>query len=156
MWVGWWRLAGWPGQELRTSSGRPTVLQKRCHVQAGPAGQPTDPPAVAPTWNLQVVGRPPFTGANQFQLLRNIERADARVPDAIAAQLSPHCRWAGWQLDGVQGGSLGSVCHPPSIEHSAAQDLNPSALTTHTAAAPAPQAPHSLPPAAQPSGAPVF
>jgi hypothetical protein len=41
---------------------------------------------------LQVVGRPPFTGANQFQLLRNIERSDARVPEAIAATLSPACR----------------------------------------------------------------
>jgi hypothetical protein len=40
----------------------------------------------------QVVGRPPFTGANQFQLLRNIERGDARVPEAIAASLSPACR----------------------------------------------------------------
>ena len=30
-------------------------------------------------------------GANHLQLLRNIERADARVPDAIAAQLSPAC-----------------------------------------------------------------
>ncbi|KAI3429516.1 hypothetical protein D9Q98_005605 [Chlorella vulgaris] len=39
-----------------------------------------------------VVGRPPFTGANQFQLLRNIERSDARVPEAIAATLSPACR----------------------------------------------------------------
>jgi hypothetical protein len=39
-----------------------------------------------------VVGRPPFTGANQFQLLRNIERGDARVPEAIAASLSPACR----------------------------------------------------------------
>ncbi|PRW60240.1 Serine threonine- kinase ATG1 [Chlorella sorokiniana] len=39
-----------------------------------------------------VVGRPPFTGANQFQLLRNIERSEARLPEALAAQLSPHCR----------------------------------------------------------------
>ncbi|KAL4427734.1 hypothetical protein ABPG75_001832 [Micractinium tetrahymenae] len=39
-----------------------------------------------------VVGRPPFTGANQFQLLRCIERNEARVPEGIAAQLSPPCR----------------------------------------------------------------
>ncbi|KAI7842712.1 hypothetical protein COHA_003643 [Chlorella ohadii] len=39
-----------------------------------------------------VVGRPPFTGANQFQLLRNIERSEARLPEALAAQLSPQCR----------------------------------------------------------------
>lgn len=41
---------------------------------------------------LQVVGRPPFTGANQFQLLRCIERNEARVPEGISAQLSPPCR----------------------------------------------------------------
>lgn len=39
-----------------------------------------------------VVGRPPFTGANQFQLLRCIERNEARVPEGISAQLSPPCR----------------------------------------------------------------
>ena len=42
--------------------------------------------------SMQVVGRPPFTGANQFQLLRNIERSEARLPDDIAAQLSPQCK----------------------------------------------------------------
>lgn len=40
----------------------------------------------------QVAGRPPFNGANQFQLLRNIERGEARLPDAIAAQLSLPCK----------------------------------------------------------------
>ncbi|PSC74948.1 Kinase superfamily isoform 4 isoform A [Micractinium conductrix] len=54
--------------------------------------------AKADLWSIgailyeMVVGRPPFTGANQFQLLRNIERSDARVPEAIAATLSPPCR----------------------------------------------------------------
>ncbi|GAB4822348.1 hypothetical protein N2152v2_009394 [Parachlorella kessleri] len=39
-----------------------------------------------------VAGRPPFNGANQFQLLRNIERGEARLPDSVASQLSLPCR----------------------------------------------------------------
>lgn len=38
-----------------------------------------------------VAGRPPYNGANHIQLLNNIEKAEARVPPAIAAQLSDHC-----------------------------------------------------------------
>ena len=36
-----------------------------------------------------VVGRPPYNGGNHVQLLRNIERADARLPDDVRAALSP-------------------------------------------------------------------
>ncbi|KAK9818339.1 hypothetical protein WJX72_010890 [[Myrmecia] bisecta] len=39
-----------------------------------------------------VTGRPPFNGANHMQLLRNIERCEARIPDQIAAQLSDPCK----------------------------------------------------------------
>ncbi len=35
-----------------------------------------------------VVGKPPFTGANHVQLLRAIERSEARIPPAIEATLS--------------------------------------------------------------------
>ena len=38
-----------------------------------------------------VVGRPPFDGGNHVQLLRNIERSEARIPDQVAAQLSRCC-----------------------------------------------------------------
>ena len=38
-----------------------------------------------------VVGRPPFDGGNHVQLLRNIERNEARIPDQVAAQLSRCC-----------------------------------------------------------------
>ena len=37
-------------------------------------------------------GKPPFTGANHVQLLRNIERAEAALPAPVAAALSPSCR----------------------------------------------------------------
>ncbi|WIA08763.1 hypothetical protein OEZ85_008186 [Tetradesmus obliquus] len=39
-----------------------------------------------------LVGKPPFTGANHMQLLRNIERGEARLPEAVGARLSPACR----------------------------------------------------------------
>ncbi len=38
-----------------------------------------------------LTGKPPFTGANHMQLLRNIERSEAKLPDALAARLSPAC-----------------------------------------------------------------
>ena len=38
-----------------------------------------------------VCGKPPFTGANPMQLLRNITRSDARVPGAVATTLSSEC-----------------------------------------------------------------
>ena len=38
-----------------------------------------------------VCGKPPFTGANPMQLLRNITRGDARVPGAVATTLSSEC-----------------------------------------------------------------
>lgn len=57
-----------------------------------------------------MVGRPPFTGANQFQLLRNIERSEARLPEALAAQLSPQCRWEGAGcVAGSSHGTLGAA-----------------------------------------------
>ncbi len=37
-------------------------------------------------------GKPPFNGANNVQLLRNIERAEAALPAAVAGALSPRCR----------------------------------------------------------------
>ena len=37
-------------------------------------------------------GKPPFTGANHVQLLRNIERAEAALPAPVAAALSSGCR----------------------------------------------------------------
>jgi serine/threonine-protein kinase ULK/ATG1 len=39
-----------------------------------------------------LVGKPPFNGANHMQLLRNIERNEARLPDHIAARLSGPCK----------------------------------------------------------------
>lgn len=39
-----------------------------------------------------LVGKPPYNGANHIQLLRNIEKAEARLPDHIAARLSPSCK----------------------------------------------------------------
>lgn len=38
------------------------------------------------------MGKPPFNGANHMQLLRNIERNEARLPEAVAARLSPACK----------------------------------------------------------------
>lgn len=39
-----------------------------------------------------LVGKPPYNGANHIQLLRNIEAAEARLPDHVAARLSPACK----------------------------------------------------------------
>lgn len=44
-----------------------------------------------------LVGRPPFTGANHVQLLRAIERSDARIPPALDATLTRTCAEA-WCL----------------------------------------------------------
>ena len=38
-----------------------------------------------------LVGRPPFTGVNPMQLLRNIERSDAKIPSKVANALSREC-----------------------------------------------------------------
>ena len=38
-----------------------------------------------------LVGRTPFTGMNPMQLLRNIERQDAKIPSKVANALSPEC-----------------------------------------------------------------
>ena len=38
-----------------------------------------------------VVSKPPFNGINHVELLRNIERREAKVPDQIAKGLSPAC-----------------------------------------------------------------
>ena len=38
-----------------------------------------------------LVGRPPFTGMNPMQLLRNIERSDAKIPSKVANGLSREC-----------------------------------------------------------------
>ena len=38
-----------------------------------------------------LVGRPPFTGVNPMQLLRNIERSDAKIPSKVANGLSREC-----------------------------------------------------------------
>jgi serine/threonine-protein kinase ULK/ATG1 len=38
------------------------------------------------------VGKPPYNGANHIQLLRNIDACEARLPEHIAARLSPACR----------------------------------------------------------------
>ncbi|GBG63098.1 hypothetical protein CBR_g36585 [Chara braunii] len=38
-----------------------------------------------------VTGRPPFGGANHVQLLRNIERSEARIPENISSTLSEDC-----------------------------------------------------------------
>lgn len=38
-----------------------------------------------------VVGKTPFDGNNYVQLLRDIEREEACVPEALACQLSPAC-----------------------------------------------------------------
>ena len=76
------------------------------------AGCPCQPRALRPP---QVVGRPPFTGANQFQLLRNIERSEARLPEAIAAQLSPQCRHARGPCGGAHCATLPcSECLSPT------------------------------------------
>lgn len=39
-----------------------------------------------------LVGKPPFNGANHLQLLRNIERGEAVLPEATAGRLSGACR----------------------------------------------------------------
>lgn len=39
-----------------------------------------------------LVGKPPFNGANHMQLLRNIERNDAKLPEHVAARLSGPCK----------------------------------------------------------------
>lgn len=39
-----------------------------------------------------LVGKPPFNGANHMQLLRNIERNEAKLPDHVAARLSGPCK----------------------------------------------------------------
>lgn len=39
-----------------------------------------------------LVGKPPFNGANHMQLLRNIERQEAKIPDSVARDLSPACQ----------------------------------------------------------------
>ena len=55
------------------------------------------PPVQADLWSVGAIlfellaGRPPYSGANHVQLLRNIERSEARLPDAVAARLSPQC-----------------------------------------------------------------
>lgn len=38
-----------------------------------------------------LVGRPPFSGMNPMQLLKNIERSDAKIPSKVAAHLSREC-----------------------------------------------------------------
>ena len=38
-----------------------------------------------------LVGRPPFTGMNPMQLLKNIERSDAKIPSKVATNLSREC-----------------------------------------------------------------
>ena len=38
-----------------------------------------------------VVSKPPFNGINHVELLRNIERREAKVPEQIAQSLSPAC-----------------------------------------------------------------
>ncbi|KAL6783901.1 ATG1 [Auxenochlorella protothecoides x Auxenochlorella symbiontica] len=54
--------------------------------------------AKADLWSVGAIlfemvgGRPPFTGANQLQLLRSIQRAPARLPEGAAAALSAPCR----------------------------------------------------------------
>ena len=45
-----------------------------------------------------LVGHTPFDGGNHVQLLRNIERSEARVPDRVAAGLSPCCVQLIYQL----------------------------------------------------------
>lgn len=39
-----------------------------------------------------LTGKPPFNGANHMQLLRNIERSEARLPEALRATLSSPCQ----------------------------------------------------------------
>lgn len=45
-----------------------------------------------------VVGKPPFTGANHVQLLRAIERSEARIPPALEASLT--------RMGGGRGGGM--------------------------------------------------
>lgn len=55
-------------------------------------------PSQADLWSIGtilyelLVGRPPFSGANHMQLLRNIERGEACLPGPLAARLSPSCQ----------------------------------------------------------------
>lgn len=39
-----------------------------------------------------LTGRPPYSGANHLQLLRNIQRSEAALPPALQHSLSPACR----------------------------------------------------------------
>lgn len=47
-----------------------------------------------------VVGKPPFWGANYVALLKAIERSEARLPPALAAQLSAPCQQLIYQVVG--------------------------------------------------------
>lgn len=42
-------------------------------------------------WGGVLAGKPPYNGANHMQLLRNIQRAEARLPESLAARLSAEC-----------------------------------------------------------------
>ena len=53
------------------------------------------PAAQARCSSLAAAGKPPFNGANHLQLVQNIERGEAIIPDHIARNLSGACRWAG-------------------------------------------------------------
>ena len=39
-----------------------------------------------------LVGKPPFNSFNQMQLLQNIQRNEARIPEPVARQLSDSCK----------------------------------------------------------------
>ncbi|PNW78821.1 hypothetical protein CHLRE_09g391245v5 [Chlamydomonas reinhardtii] len=60
--------------------------------------------AKADLWSVGTIlfellaGRPPFQGANHLQLVQNIERGDAVLPDAVARALTPGCRQLLYQL----------------------------------------------------------
>lgn len=62
--------------------------------------------AKADLWSVGAIlfellsGKPPYNGINHLQLLKNIERNEGgRLPDAIAAQLSPACKQVGPQAN---------------------------------------------------------
>ncbi|EFJ50438.1 hypothetical protein VOLCADRAFT_58372, partial [Volvox carteri f. nagariensis] len=54
--------------------------------------------AKADLWSVGTIlfelltGKPPFNGANHLQLIQNIERGDAVLPDHVSRSLSPSCR----------------------------------------------------------------
>jgi hypothetical protein len=102
-----WRGRAGPGTRGQRRSKGPratprTRLSPACARRPRPTVLPLcsapHPLPQADLWSVGTIlfellaGRPPFNGTNHVHLLRNIERADAKLPEHIAARLSAPCR----------------------------------------------------------------